>query len=116
MSIASNTITGILGASFHDVTEEYAELLQDWYGEDLSLLDHDDEDLATAVRAMTRRIGYWRTGSIRMTPYERLRAKYEALIEMHQSLMEERRILKCAIRQQQNVCRSWIGTEREAGI
>jgi hypothetical protein len=89
MSIAKNTIAGILNASFYDVTEEYAQLLEDWYGVDMSLIDHDDEDLANLVWGLTRSIDYWRTNLNRLTPYEKLRIRYEALIEQHQALLED---------------------------
>ena len=91
MSVASDTIAGVLGISVFDVTEDYAQILEDWYGEDLSLLDHDDDDLAAAVRRLLRPIDFWRTNPKRMTPYEKLRAEHEALIEQHRALLEEHR-------------------------
>jgi hypothetical protein len=112
MSMASNTVAGILNATFYDVTEEYASLLKDWYGEDLSSIDYDDEDLADAVRGLTRSINYWRTNPDRTTPYERLRARYEALIETHQSLLDERRMLISIIRRQQEGRHDQAGTGR----
>jgi hypothetical protein len=116
MSMASNTVAGILNATFYDVTEEYTNLLKDWYGEDLSRIDCDDEDLADAVRGLTRSINYWRTDPDRMTPYERLRARYEALIETHQSLLDERRKLVSTIRQQQEDRHGRAGAGRRCGI
>jgi hypothetical protein len=101
MGIARDVIAGILNASFYDVTEEYAELIETWYGEDLSLLNHDDEDLATAVWGLTHSINFWRTNPNQMNPYEKLRLKYEMLIEQHQSLLEECHALKAAINQSQ---------------
>jgi hypothetical protein len=115
MSMASNTVAGILNATFYDVTEEYASLLKDWYGDDLSSIDCDDEDLADAVWELTRSINYWRTDPDRMTPYEKLRAKYEALMETHQSLLDERRKLVSTIRQQQEDRHGWAGTGRRYG-
>jgi len=93
MSIASDVIAGVLGVSGFDITEEYARLLEDWYGEDLSLLDHNDDDLAAAVWRLTNSIAFWRMSPRRMTPYERLRSQYEALIDQHQALMEDHREL-----------------------
>jgi hypothetical protein len=93
MSVASNYISGVLNETWYDVTEEYAELLSQWYGEDLSLFDADDEDLATCVRRLTRTFRYWRTNPGQMTPYEKLRSEYEALTEQYQCLLDEYRIL-----------------------
>jgi hypothetical protein len=93
MSVASNYISGILNEPWYDVTEEYTELLSQWYGEDLSLFDADDEDLAECVRRLTRTFRYWRTNPRQMTPYEKLRSEYYALTEQHQRLLDEYRIL-----------------------
>jgi hypothetical protein len=89
MSIASDYISGILNEPWYDVTEEYAELLSQWYGDDLSLFDADDEELAVCVRRLTRTFRYWRTDPDLMTPYEKLRRKYEALTEQYQRLVDE---------------------------
>ena len=93
MSVASNYIAGILNEPWYDVTEEYDELLSQWYGEDLSLFDADDEELAACVRRLTRTFRYWRTNPEQMTSYEKLRSEYEALTEQHQCLLDEYRIL-----------------------
>jgi hypothetical protein len=89
MSIASDYISGILNEPWYDVTEQYAELLSQWYGDDLSLFDADDEELAVCVRRLTRTFRYWRTDPDLMTPYEKLRRKYEALTEQYQCLLDE---------------------------
>jgi hypothetical protein len=93
MGIASDYISGILNEPWYDVTEEYSELLSVWYGDDLSLIDVDDEDLAVCVRGLTRTFRYWRTDPGHMTPYERLRREYEALTEQHQRIVDEYHIL-----------------------
>jgi hypothetical protein len=93
MSIASDYISGILNEPWYDVTEEYAELLSQWYGDDLSLFDADDEELAACVRRLTRTFRYWRTDPGHMTPYEKLRREYEALTEQYQRIVDEYRIL-----------------------
>lgn len=113
MSIASDTIAGVLNASFYDVTEEYAELLEEWYGEDLSLIDHDDEGLAAAVWGLTHSIDYWRTNPARMTPYEKLRIEYQALVEQYQSILEECSALKATVMLLQETRYSLIKKERE---
>jgi len=104
MSNASNIIAGVLGLSVFDVTDEYAQLLEDWYGDDLSLLDYDDDDLATAVNRLTRSIAFWRTNPNRLSPYEKLSLKYEALIEQHRALLDvyhEAQIIIADLRTQQ---------------
>jgi hypothetical protein len=93
MSIASDYISGILNEPWYDITEEYAGLLSQWYGDDLSLFDADDEELAVCVRRLTRTFRYWRTDPGHMTPYEKLRREYEALTEQYQRIVDEYHIL-----------------------
>jgi hypothetical protein len=74
--------------SWYDITEEYALLLREWYGEDLSLFDPNDEDFADSVRRLTKTFRYWRAKpQYLITPYEKLRNEYECLVEVHAKLM-----------------------------
>jgi len=86
---ANNYISALLTEPFCDLTEEYEELLKDWYGDDLSLFDIDDEDLASAVRRLTDLERFWFTSTYPpLTSYEKLRRKYETLLAIHSCLIE----------------------------
>lgn len=86
---ANNFISALITEPFCDFTEEYEELLGDWYGDDLSLFDIDDEDLCHAVRKMTSVTRFWCTAPYPpLTSYEKLRRKYETLLAIHSFLIE----------------------------
>ena len=85
----TNFISALLAEPFCDLAEEYEELLTDWYGDDLALFDIYDEDLCQAVRklqSVTRLC--WTATYPQMTSYEKLRCKYEALLNVHSCLIE----------------------------
>jgi len=91
MSETSNFINAILTEASYDFTEEYEELLKDWYGDDISMFNPDDEDLLDVARCLTRHIEFWRTASdpkYPWTSYEKLRYKYEMLLRVHSNLLE----------------------------
>jgi len=89
MSESRNYIDALITETFFDATEELDELLRDWYGDDISLFNLDDEDLSIAARSLTRVIRFWGTATYPpLTSYEKLRRKYEALLAIHSCLIE----------------------------
>jgi hypothetical protein len=70
------------------VTEPYEQLLREWYGEDLSLFNSEDPDLATLIYGLTRNNHYWTFNPNTMTSYEKLRAKYDVLLSACEQLFE----------------------------
>jgi hypothetical protein len=90
MNEANEYIRGLLAESWYDITEEYGELLRKWYGEDISMFDPEDEDLCDSIRRLTSTFRFWCCGPpFVLTPYEKLRGEYDALIELHAQLLEE---------------------------
>jgi len=87
---ANKYIHALFNEPFCDLAEEYEELLRDWYGDDISLFDLDDEDLSEALRRLTQIDRFWRTAS-KPDPshYEKLRRKYDLLLELYSSLAED---------------------------
>ena len=89
MSETSMYISELLQETFYDFTEEYDELLNDWYGDDLSIFNPDDEDLYDVVKRLTRKIRFWCTSpNPPLSSYEKLRRKYESLLAIHSRLIE----------------------------
>jgi hypothetical protein len=113
MSMASNYISGILNEQWYDVTEEYSELLSQWYGDDLSLFDTDDEDLAICLRRLSRTFRYWRTNPGHMTPYEKLRRDYEALTEQCRALIDDNAALRAETTRLLADCRESARTKKK---
>jgi hypothetical protein len=90
MTIVSSYIECHLNESFgFEMGEVYEELLYDWYGEDLSLFDPDDEDLAIALTDIRKISMFWRTCPVQMSSYEKLRRLYDALLELYLQLVED---------------------------
>jgi len=106
MSKAKNYIDALLTETFYDATENLDELLRDWYGDDLSLFNIDDPDLSIAARSLTRYIQFWGTAAYPpLTSYEKLRRKYDALLDVHSNLLEEYAILRDEKAQLAETCR-----------
>lgn len=86
----SKYIRALIAEPFCDLADEYWGLLKDWYGDDLSLFDIDDEDLSEALRRLTQIDRFWRTDpKPYRTPYEKLRRKYDLLLELYSSLADD---------------------------
>jgi hypothetical protein len=77
----------------HDFSEECAGLLSEWYGDDLSSFDPDDEDLNIAFNNLRRSISFWRTGIITASPYQKLRIMYDSLLDAYMLLVEDHKML-----------------------
>ena len=91
----------------NDLNEEYEELLMDWYGDDISLLDIDDIDLYDVVGRLTSLLRFWRTDfDCPLTSYEKLRRKYEALLYVHSNLIEAYAYLSDVNEQLVKACRN----------
>jgi len=74
---------------FCDFTEEFEDLLMDWYGDDLSIFNIDDDDLCHIVGRLANLLRFWCTDcDVPISSYEKLRRKYEALITIHNRLLE----------------------------
>jgi len=86
----SNFIESLLDETLgYDMREEYADLLSDWYGDDISLFDPDDEDLNIAFRRLNNTYTFWKTSRYVTSPYQKLRMKYDLLLESYMQLIED---------------------------
>ena len=102
----SNLLGSLLDDSFgHDLTEECAGLLSEWYGDDLSAFDPEDEDLNTAFAGLRRSISFWRAGPSSISPYQRLRLMYDAILEAYIQLAEDHKDLLEKNEQLMTACR-----------
>jgi hypothetical protein len=83
-----NYIESLLYESLgYDMREEYAGLLTDWYGDDLTSFDPDDDDLIDAFRRLNYTYTFWKTSSRSLSPYQKLRLKYDLLLESYIQLI-----------------------------
>jgi hypothetical protein len=88
MNDQRNYIRGLLYESWFDITEEYEELMQEWYGDPMAVFDPEDADLTDVVRACTKSYRYWHFDPNQMTSFERLRMAYDVLVQAHVQLSE----------------------------
>ena len=85
-----NLAESLLNEAFgYDMAEECAALLWEWYGDDLSPFDPDDEDLNIAFGRLRTRWTFWQTDRYAVSPYQKLRRKYDALIEAYMLLVDD---------------------------
>jgi len=75
----------------YDMREEAEQLLSEWYGGDLSAFDPDDQELNMAFAGLMRTLLFSKKGAYAISSYEKLRMKYDALLEVHTKLIEEHR-------------------------
>jgi len=78
----------LMTCDWFDITEEYENLLQEWYGDSSAAYNTDDDDFADAFRALAKNYRFWHFDEKSMTSYERLRARYNALLDLHLDLVE----------------------------
>jgi hypothetical protein len=88
MQIEKNFTQELLNESWFDITEELDDLIGEWYGEASNGFPDNDIDFNDAVRSLISGYRYWRFNPETMTSYEKLRSKYEYLLEVHQCLIE----------------------------
>jgi hypothetical protein len=94
MQIEKSFVWEMLNESWFDITEEFEELLSEWC-DDLSVVIPDDDiDFNDTVRSITRGYKYWRFNPDQMTSYERLRTRYDALLEAHIQLINDHQELR----------------------
>ena len=90
MSSISDFIESHLNETLgYEMREKYEELLYDWYGDDLSLFNPDDEDLAIAFINLRKNDLFWRTNPVLTSPYQKLRRKYDALLESYMQIVDD---------------------------
>ncbi|MDR3304571.1 MAG: hypothetical protein LBS85_00860 [Clostridiales Family XIII bacterium] len=77
----------LMACDWFDITEEYEDLLQEWYGDSSAAYSTDDDDFADSFRALTKNYRFWHFDEKPMTSYERLRARYNALLDLHLGLV-----------------------------
>lgn len=90
----------------YDMCEQYAALLYDWYGDDISLFNPDDEDLAIAFNRLRKTDLFWRTSPTAQSPYQKLSRKYDILLESYMQLLD---VYK-------NVCAEISGTTKAFAV
>jgi hypothetical protein len=84
MYTAQKFIDDILTQSaWFDMDGDCEALLDDWYADDISMIGSDDEDLAIAFMRLRNTYTFWRTGAEEKTPYQKLKLKYDALLEAY---------------------------------
>jgi hypothetical protein len=106
MYIAKHFIESLLNETVgYDMREEYTGLLFEWYGDDLSGFDPDDEDLIVAFERLRSNYTFWRTGPYNVSPYQKLRAKYDALLETYMQSIDELTALRHENEQLAMACR-----------
>ena len=88
----------------YEMGEAYEELLYDWYGDDLSLFNPDDSDLAIALVSLRKNHLFWHTSPNAISPYQKLRRKYDALLESHMQLVDDYREACSEIEQFEKAC------------
>ena len=89
MDTIRNCINSHLNESYgYENREKYDELLYDWYGEDLSLFNPDDEDLAIAFNTLRMNSYFWQINPVLTSPYQRLKRKYDALLESFMQMID----------------------------
>ena len=105
MNTTRNLANSLLNESFgYDFSEECAGLLLEWYGDDLSSFDLDDEDLEIAFGRLRTYFTFWRTGRYTISPYQKLRLKYDALLESYLQMIDDYRTACSEKEQAEKAC------------
>jgi len=73
----------------YEMGEQYEELLREWFGDEIPIFVPDDYELANAFRNIRLNDLFWRANPHNISPYQKLRNKYDVLIEAFMQLSDD---------------------------